>query len=140
MKPTRIYFQKNFPTAQFQHENYGVEIELEQGDSVEQAFKEARNICFNQFQKDNPQITWNEQERDIPIIETIRHLNNINPPAQSYNPIEIPETLVNKTIEEQIQSCTSIEGENQLKSFEIFASMNKKYKPFYDKKLKELQQ
>jgi hypothetical protein len=67
-------------------------------------------------------------------------LNNLNPSPQHYQPIEIPEPTIGKgTIEEQIEACTSIEGDNQLKSFEMFANMNKKYKPLYEQKLKELQ-
>jgi len=141
MKATKIYFQKNFSVGQFQNEHYGIEIELEQQDIVEDAFKEARNICFQQFKKDNPQITWNEQqqERDVSIMKTIRHLNNLNPSPQHYQPIEIPEPTIGKgTIEEQIEAFNGTEDEFK-KDWYYIAGMNKKYKPLYEQKLKELQ-
>jgi hypothetical protein len=137
MKPVRIYFQKNFPTAQFQNEHYGVEIELEQGDSVEQAFKEARNICFNQFSNDNPQIQWHEDMKGV-FNSNANDKPILTPSYLKYDPqhITIEETPINKgTIEEQIVACTT---DKELKSFEMIARMNPKLIELWSKKAKEL--
>ena len=139
MKATKIYFQKNFSVGQFQNEHYGIEIELEQQDIVEDAFKEARNICFQQFKKDNPQITWNEQEQEKDI-SVVNYKNNSEEEVykRAYaNPAIPTETIGKGTIEEQIEAFNGTEDEFK-KDWYYIAGMNKKYKPLYEQKLKEL--
>lgn len=117
MNLTKIYFQKNYPVADFQYEHYGVEIQLNEGDDINKAFDEAREITRQQWLRNAHQF-----EDSIHVIE---------PPVIA--PTKEPEPEL--TLEDQINSCTE---KKVLESYRLIVKGNKELQKIYDSKIKKL--
>jgi hypothetical protein len=155
MKPTKIYFQKKYFPAQYQSEDYGIELELGECDSIEEAFKQARETVFNEFKKANPQITWSENTYDCKVEKFVPQPNDFyvdfgavksiprsESSAHEKDDINVPESEINKywyekksTLEEQIRDCNTLD---ELHTFEMIANMNPKLKEIYSQRHAEI--
>jgi hypothetical protein len=119
MQVSKIYFQKNYPVADFQYEHFGVEIMIE-GGNVDEAFNEAREITRQQWLKVAHQF-----EDSIHVIE---------PPVIKEEKEPEPEI----SMEQAINSFTEIKGANGLESFKILVKGKPELQKIYDQKLKAL--
>ena len=140
MKLVRIAFLKTYYPQQFHREDYFIEYELEKGDTLDECFKKAKQETFEQFTKNNPQITWNkEKEPDIPIINLApleRGISNNRVEAEPYN-YHSPDI---EAVKKEMQSYKKNIGAKAFKS--VYGEMVKdspELKEIYEQKLKELQ-
>lgn len=116
MKIERITFQETFPTGNFSNNKLGIEIQLDDTDSPQQAYQTAKQIVNDAFVALNPQIQWNEQEQDQSVAEAQKIIN-----------------LEHERIEIRIDNAKSIDELGQIKSL-----LPPECVPAYMKKLKEL--
>lgn len=72
-KANKIYYQRNFPIGQFLYEHIGIELIVEQGKTVDETIKEARELVFENHKKNNPQVEYSEI--DIPITKLVSPVN-----------------------------------------------------------------
>src|SRR6185312_8273882 len=61
MKPTKIAFTKKYFPEQYHGEDYFIEYILDEDDTIEDAFKQAKQDTFICFKNNNPQIQWNDE-------------------------------------------------------------------------------
>jgi hypothetical protein len=129
MKPTKIAFTKKYFPEQYHGEDYFIEYILEEGDTLCNAFKKAKEDTLECFKNNNPQIKWHNE---------VKQMNN----AFNQNGIiksEPPTEKINKgTIEEQIQAFNGTVEELKREWYYI-AMMNKKATTAYNEKLSELE-
>ncbi len=145
MMPVKIAFTKKYFPEQYHGEDYYIEYILEEGDTLQDAFKKAKEETLQCFKNNNPQIQWYPEV--IQVNSKHWNMNEVLPLSAKHmdesfakiikeNPPQISENQIQKgTIEEQIEACTTLKA---LKEFELLAGMNKKYKAVYDEKMSSL--
>lgn len=72
MKVVKILYQKVFPLAQYVNEKIGVEIELDDQDNVDHAFKTASDLVERWHKELNPHLQLNPQSpisSELPVIQ-----------------------------------------------------------------------
>ena len=58
MRAIKVYYKKLFNLGNFQNEEIGIEIEIEEKDKAEEAIKAAREFVNNDFSKGNGEISF----------------------------------------------------------------------------------
>src|SRR4051812_44887180 len=99
MRDEKVYYQQNFSVGQFLFVNIGVGLIVEKGETAEQVLAEAKKRVHDYFKSDNPHLFDAEQQ---PLQTT-----------QTEKPI--------RTIEDDILSCTTLEGANGLRGYKMIA-------------------
>lgn len=120
MNITKITYEKVFPIAQYCNERIGTEITITEGEDPQLAITTAKQMVEEAHKKNNPQL-YIEVEQSL--SEKYRQMEDKHVP-------DIPVTVgEKKTLQEEIQSCTSIKT---LETYQFFID-----KVVKDKKLQE---
>jgi hypothetical protein len=113
MKVTTVVYHKTFNLGNYCSEKIGVEIELDENDTVEMAFEAAKKSVVGFHVSSNPIHLVSEE-----VIE---------------NKPELPSTT---SIIDSINSCSKIKV---LETYRLIAKSNPEYQQAYDNQLKKLQ-
>jgi hypothetical protein len=116
MKVDKIYYQRNFPIGEFMYAHYGVGISIDDGESIEDAYAEAKKIIRSQYENDNPHIVWSE----APVPATV-----------------IEEKSSKGTLEDQIMGSKDI---NELNTWKLISLSHPRLLEVYNNRLSQLKQ
>lgn len=138
MKAKSISYQQTNPTGNFANERIGIEIELSEGDTPEEAFAYAKEMVEKIHRENNPQLYGAQHKETIPIIEKSEYSNV----SDMYDAVVKPLTPAEKKqaqIQSTIQQIKDITDLTVLKTFEKLAMSNHETKEAFETRLKELQ-
>lgn len=110
-----INYQKKFNLGNYQSERIGVELELNPGDSANEALDLAKQFVEECHLKNQKVQALPQQEEPVEIIKT-----------------QSPQTLIERT-KGFIDAC---KNEGELKAFEFMSNTRPELKKYYDQKLK----
>lgn len=139
MKVKTILYHQTIPTGSYANEKIGVEVELSEGDTPEQAFAYAKEMIDKIHRENNPQLYGVQQKETIPIIEKSEYSNvseMYDAVVKPLTPAEKKQLQIQSTIK-QIQEITELKV---LESFKLIASKNPELQTAYNNKEKELKQ
>lgn len=111
-----INYQKTFNLGNYQSERIGVEIELNPGDSANEALDLAKQFVEECHVK-NQKVQASTEEEPVEVIQT-----------------QTPQTLIERT-KGFIDAC---KNEGELKAFEFMSNTKPELKTYYNQKLKSL--
>lgn len=129
----RIEFEKLYPTGAYANERYIIGGRLEDGDDIQECYRQLRDEVEKSFVAMNPQITWYEEKiKSDPV--------NINPDGAMWpQPISIEE-LKEERIKALIATINMCDKRKFLDNFKrrVDEENNKELTEAYIKKLNEL--
>lgn len=135
MTINKIIYEQLFPNpyVQFGNIRMSIEIILQEGDSIADAYTKGHQEANENFNRLFPQVVQAEQTDfyDAPrIVPT-------NDEYGQFAKLEPKKSRVEVLIQD-IERCKSLEGANGLLSWRLLVSKNPELQPAFDKKLKEL--
>ena len=113
MKPEKIYYQKNFPVAQFIFETIGMGITLEQGDDPEDALNEAKRLV-QEYHYKNQQPAGVQQTIKVPAEIPNTH---VQPEPMFKSAMQLLKEKQDKEIDGHIEAIKLAENEKTLKLY-----------------------
>lgn len=138
------FVERNFHVLnddRFIMEKISLPIEQQEGEDIHTAINRTRETIISNFKAAHPYI---EEQLNFHVVRQVNNkaatTTSINGDSEFHKPYVAGETytgtpMTKKSIEEQIEECTSIE---ELKTFKIISDMNPKLRELYHLKFEQL--
>lgn len=127
MKITTINYQKVFPLGAYVNEKIGLEMSVDDGDNIDEAFKTAKKVVEIWHRNSNPGLEVQVNYAAVP-----GHPEYVEPSPQEKK--DSKQSAEEKMIQ-AISTCTSIET---LSTFKLLVKNNEVFQKAYNERLKQL--